>query len=110
MINKAIIVGNLGKDPEMTTLESGVSVTKFSVATTEKWTDKSGEKHEETEWHYVVLWRGLAEVAEKYLHKGDKVYIEGKIHYRQWEADGVTKYATEIVGNNMQMLGGKNEN
>ncbi len=107
-VNKVILVGNLGKDPEVRHLESGVAVASFSMATSESYNDKtSGERKTITEWHNVVLWRGLAEVAEKYLHKGDQVYIEGKLRTRQWEKDGVTRYSTEIVGDNMTMLGGK---
>lgn len=107
-VNKAILVGNLGKDPEVKTLDNGTKVANFSVATSEKWTDKTtGEVNEETEWHNVVLWKGLAEIAEKYLKKGSKVYLEGKIKTRTWEADGATKYAQEIIVNNLVMLGGK---
>ena len=107
-VNKVILVGNLGKDPEVRHLESGVPVASFSVATSESYNDKtSGERKTVTEWHNVVLWRGLAEVAEKYLHKGDQVYIEGKLRTRQWEKDGVTRYSTEIIGDNMTMLGGR---
>jgi single-strand DNA-binding protein len=107
-VNKVILVGNLGKDPEVRHLESGVPVASFSIATSESYNDKnSGEKKTVTEWHNVVLWRGLATVAEKYLHKGDQVYIEGKLRTRQWEKDGVTRYSTEIVGENMNMLGGR---
>lgn len=109
-INKAIIVGRLGKDPETKHLESGASVSSFSIATSEKWVDKNtGEQKEQTEWHNVVLWRGLAEVAEKYLHKGDMIYIEGKLRTRSWEKDGVTRYTTEIVGDNMTMLSSKSQ-
>lgn len=107
-VNKVILVGNLGKDPEVRHLESGVPVASFSVATSESYNDKnSGEKKTVTEWHNIVLWRGLAEVAEKYLHKGDQVYIEGKLRTRQWEKDGVTRYSTEVIGENMTMLGGR---
>ncbi len=107
-VNKVILVGNLGKDTEVRHLESGVPVASFSLATSESYNDKtSGERKTVTEWHNVVLWRGLAEVAEKYLHKGDQVYIEGKLRTRQWEKDGVTRYSTEIVGDNLTMLGGK---
>lgn len=107
-VNKVILVGNLGKDPEVRHLESGVPVASFSLATSESYNDKtSGERKTVTEWHNVVLWRGLAEVAEKYLHKGDQVYIEGKLRTRQWEKDGVTRYSTEIVGDNLTMLGGR---
>ncbi len=108
-INKVILVGNLGKDPEVRHLESGAAVANFSLATSESYKDKtSGERKTITEWHNIVLWRGLAEVAEKYLNKGDQVYIEGKIRTRQWEdKDGNTRYTTEVVGDNMVMLGGR---
>ncbi|NND77394.1 MAG: single-stranded DNA-binding protein [Flavobacteriales bacterium] len=106
-INKVILVGNLGKDPEIRNLESGVTLARFPLATSESYTDKqTNEKKTITEWHNVVLWRGLASVAEKYLSKGKQVYIEGKIKTRQWtDADGNTRYTTEIVGENMQLLG-----
>ncbi|WP_255702577.1 single-stranded DNA-binding protein [Fulvivirga ulvae] len=104
-VNKVIIVGRLGKDPEVRHLESGASVANFPVATSEVYKDRNtGERREQTEWHNVVLWRGLAEIAEKYLNKGDMVYIEGKLRTRSWEKDGVTRYTTEIVGDNMTML------
>ena len=107
-VNKVIIVGRLGKDPEVRHLESGASVANFPVATSEVYKDRNtGERREQTEWHNVVLWRGLADVAEKYLHKGDMVYIEGKLRTRSWEKDGVTRYTTEIVGDNMNMLSPK---
>ncbi len=107
-VNKAILIGRLGKDPEIRHLESGVAVANFSIATSETYKDKqTGEKKEQTEWHNVVLWRGLAEVAEKYLKKGEQVYIEGKLRTRSWEKDGVTRYTTEVVGDNMTMLGSK---
>ncbi len=110
-VNKVIIVGRLGKDPEVRHLESGASVANFSVATSETYKDRNtGEKREQTEWHNVVLWRGLADIAEKYLHKGDMVYIEGKLRTRSWEKDGVTRYTTEIVGDNMNMLSPKGSN
>jgi single-strand DNA-binding protein len=108
-VNKVILVGNLGKDPEVRHLEGGAAVANFSLATSESYKDKtSGERKTITEWHNIVLWRGLAEVAEKYLKKGDSVYIEGKIRSRQWEdKEGKTRYTTEIVGDNMVMLGGR---
>lgn len=107
-VNKVILVGNLGKDPEVRHLESGVPVASFSLATSETYKDRnSGERKTVTEWHNVVLWRGLAEVAEKYLHKGDQVYIEGKLRTRQWESDNGTRYTTEVIGDNMTMLGGR---
>jgi len=106
-INKVILIGNLGKDPEVRHLESGVAVCNFSIATGETYKDKnSGEKVTHTEWHNVVLWRGLAEVAEKYLKKGAKIYIEGKLRTRSWQdQEGNTRYTTEILGDNMTMLG-----
>ncbi len=109
-VNKVIIVGRLGKDPEVRHLESGAAVANFSVATSETYKDKSGNKQEQTEWHNVVLWRGLAEIAEKYLAKGNLVYIEGKLKTRNWQdKEGNTRYTTEIVGDNMTMLGSKND-
>jgi len=106
-VNKVILVGRLGKDPEVRNLDNGNMVANFTVATSESFKDKSGEKKEVTEWHNVVLWRGLAEIAQKYLHKGDQVYLEGKNQTRSWEKDGVTRYVTEVVVNNLTMLGGK---
>jgi len=109
-INKVILIGNLGKDPEVRSLESGVKVTRFPLATTESYRDKSGNRTDHTEWHNIVLWRGLAEVAEKYLQKGNQIYLEGKIQTRQWEdREGNKRYTTEIVGDNMTMLGGRRE-
>ncbi|MEQ8907137.1 single-stranded DNA-binding protein [Ekhidna sp.] len=106
-VNKVILVGRLGKDPEVRHLENGATVANFSMATSETYKDRqTGEKREQTEWHNVVLWRGLAEVAEKYVKKGDMIYIEGKLRTRSWEKDGVTRYTTEVVGDNMTMLGG----
>ncbi len=108
-VNKVILVGNLGKDPEVRHLENGTPVCSFSLATSETYKDRNtGERKTNTEWHNIVLWRGLAEVAEKYLHKGDQVYIEGKLVTRSWEKDNVTRYTTEIVGSNMTMLGNRN--
>lgn len=104
-VNKVILVGRLGKDPEVRNLENGATVANFSIATTEAYKDKTtGERKEITEWHNIVLWRGIAEVAQKYLHKGDMVYIEGKLRTRSWEKDGVTRYTTEVVGDQMTML------
>lgn len=105
MVNKVILIGNIGNDPEVRTVNDS-KVANFSLATTERWKSKNGERKEKTSWHRVTMWRGLAEVAEKYLKKGDKVYIEGKLDYREYEQDGVTKYATDIIADNMQMLGG----
>ena len=107
-VNKVILVGRLGKDPEVRNLESGVAVANFTMATSESYKDKTtGDRKEVTEWHNIVLWRGLADIASKYLHKGDMVYIEGKLRTRSWEKDGVTRYTTEIVGDNMTMLSTK---
>lgn len=106
-VNKVILLGNLGKDPEVRYLESGAAVCSFSMATSETYTDRSsGEKITQTEWHQVVLWRKLAETAEKYLKKGSSVYIEGKLRSRSWEdQNGQKRYTTEVVGDQMQMLG-----
>ena len=107
-VNKVILVGNLGKYPEVRNLENGATVANFTMATSETYKDKTtGEKKVITEWHNVVLWRGLADIAAKYLHKGDQVYIEGKLRTRSWEKEGVTRYTTEIVGDNMTLLGSK---
>ncbi|MDE0472615.1 MAG: single-stranded DNA-binding protein [Ekhidna sp.] len=107
-INKVILVGRLGRDPEVRHLESGATVANFSMATSETYKDRqTGEKREQTEWHNVVLWRGLAEVAEKYVKKGDMIYVEGKLRTRSWEKDGVTRYTIEVVGDNMTMLSGR---
>ncbi len=104
-----ILVGRLGKDPEVRHLENGATVANFSIATSETYKDRqTGERREQTEWHNVVLWRGLAEVAEKYVKKGDMIYVEGKLRTRSWEKDGITRYTTEVVGDNMTMLGGGN--
>ena len=107
-VNKVILVGNLGKDPEVRYLDSGVAVANFSLATTENYKNKQGEKVSQTEWHNIVLWRGLAEVAEKWLKKGSSVYIEGKIRTKKWEdKEGNTRYNTEILADNMTMLGNR---
>jgi single-strand DNA-binding protein len=111
MINKIILVGRVGKEVETTHLDSGLTVAKFSMATNEVFKDKEGNKKENTEWHQVVLWRKLAEVAEQYVKKGDLLYIEGKVKTRSWEdKDGKKHYSTEVIGDSMQMLGGKKEN
>lgn len=106
MINKAILVGNLGRDPEMRYTQSGQPVANFSVATSERWTDRnSNERREQTEWHNVVCFSRLAEICGEYLHKGSKVYIEGRLQTRSWEGqDGQTRYRTEIVAREMKML------
>lgn len=106
-VNKVILVGNLGRDPEVRHLENGAAVANFSLATSESYKDRnSGELVTNTDWHNIVLWRGLAEIAEKYLKKGDKVYVEGKLRNRSYQdQEGVTKYITEIVGDNLVMMG-----
>lgn len=104
-INKVILIGNIGKDPEVRYLEGGIAVANFPVATTENFRDKLGNKQEQTEWHQIVLWRKLAEVAEKYIRKGQQVYIEGKIRSRSWEdKDGNKRYTTEIFGDVLTIL------
>ncbi|MFP5040722.1 single-stranded DNA-binding protein [Parasediminibacterium sp. JCM 36343] len=109
-INKVMLIGNLGKDPDMQYLEGNIGVAKFPLATTESYKDKTGKLIAQTEWHTVVLWRGLAELASKYLHKGSLVYIEGKLRTRSWQdKDGNRKFATEIVGDNLVMLDKKGE-
>jgi single-strand DNA-binding protein len=109
-INKVILVGNLGKDPEVRHLESGAAVANFPIATSETYTDKNGQKITQTEWHNVVLWRRNAEIAEKYLSKGRQVYIEGKLRTRNWQdREGNTRYTTEVVGDLLQLLGSRPE-
>ncbi|NVK65467.1 MAG: single-stranded DNA-binding protein [Flavobacteriales bacterium] len=105
-VNKVILIGNLGKDPEVRHLENGAVVANFPIATSETYTDRNtGERRENTDWHDIVLWRGLAEVAEKYLRKGQKVYIEGKLKKRSWQdKEGNTRYTTEVVADEMTML------
>lgn len=106
-VNKVILLGNLGKDPEVRHLENGRAVANFSLATSETYKNKQGEKVTNTEWHNIVLWTPLAEIAEKYLNKGNQVYIEGKLTSRSYEdKEGVTRYITEVVGREMTLLGG----
>lgn len=107
-VNKVILVGRLGKDPEVRNLENGAVVANFTLATSESYKDKTtGDKKEVTEWHNIVLWRVLAEISQKYLHKGDMVYVEGKLRTRSWEKEGVTRYTTEVIADNMTMLSTK---
>jgi single-strand DNA-binding protein len=107
-INKVILIGNLGRDPETRYTPSGGAITNVTVATSESWKDKqSGQQQERTEWHKVVFFNKLAEIAGEYLKKGSKVYIEGSLRTRQWEKDGQKHYTTEIVANEMQMLDGR---
>lgn len=104
-VNRVMLIGNLGKDPDMQFLEGNIAVAKFSLATTETYKDRSGRLISQTEWHTIVLWRGLAELAQKYLHRGSQVYIEGKLKTRSWEdKEGNKKFATEIVADNLIML------
>lgn len=108
MVNKVILIGNVGADPDIRYLDGGVAVARFSLATTESYKNKNGERIDQTEWHNIVLWRGLAEVAEKYVKKGMRLYVEGRIRTRSWDdQNGVKRYTTEIQGDNMQMLSGK---
>ena len=106
-LNKVMLIGNLGKDPEVRAIPSGAKVANFSIATTESYTDKNtNQKVEKTEWHNIVMWRGLAEVAEKYLKKGSQVYIEGRLQTRSWDdQNGQKRYTTEVVADQMVMLG-----
>jgi single-strand DNA-binding protein len=105
-VNKVILIGNLGKDPEVRHLENGAVVANFSIATSESYTDRNtGQKVENTDWHNIVVWRGLAEVVEKYVRKGHKVYVEGKLKTRSWQdKEGNTRYTTEVVADEMTML------
>ena len=107
-VNKVIIIGNLGRDPETRYMPDGGAITNISVATTDKWKDKSGEMQEKTEWHRVAFFGKLAEIAGEYLKKGSQVYVEGRLQTRKWQdKDGQDKYTTEIVANQMQMLGSR---
>lgn len=110
-VNKAILVGFVGNDPEVRYLDSGTPVANFRLATSENYTNRSGEKVSQTEWHNIVLWRNLAEIAEKYVKKGTQVYIEGRIRTRAWDdRDGNKRYTTEIVADTMQLLGKRGDN
>lgn len=107
-VNKVILVGNLGRDPEVRYMPNGEAVCNFSLATTDSWKDKSGAKQEKTEWHNVVIYRKLAEIAGEYLKKGRPVYIEGRLQTRKWQTkEGQDRYTTEIIADQMQMLGGR---
>jgi single-strand DNA-binding protein len=110
-VNKAILIGHLGADPEVRNTQSGLTVTNFRIATSERWKDKtSGEMVDKTEWHRIVAWGKLGELAGQYLAKGRQVYIEGRIQTRKWEdKDGQDRYTTEIVANSITFLGGKKE-
>ena len=107
-VNKVILVGNLGRDPETRYMPDGAAITNISIATTATWKDKSGEKQEQTEWHRVAFFGKLAEIAGEYLKKGSQVYVEGKLRTRKWQdKDGVEKYTTEVLADSMQMLGSR---
>ncbi|MEY4875230.1 MAG: single-strand binding protein [Bacteroidota bacterium] len=106
-VNKVILIGHLGKDPEVQTFEGGRMLAKFSLATTESYKDKTGNKVDKTEWHNITMWGVQADIAQKYLRKGTPIYLEGKISTREYEKDGVKKYFTEIVAETFNMLGGK---
>ncbi|MDE2998802.1 MAG: single-stranded DNA-binding protein [Gemmatimonadota bacterium] len=104
-VNKVILIGNVGADPELRYTAGGTAVTNFNIATNESWTDSSGERQERTEWHRIVVWGRLAEICNQYLRKGSKVFIEGRLQTRSWETqDGQKRYTTEVVARDMQML------
>lgn len=111
MINKVILVGNVGGDPEVRTTESGVKVARIRLATSERYTDKqSGERKELTEWHTITLWRGLADIVDRYVHKGSQLYIEGRLRTREWtDTNNIKRYTTEILADNMQLLGSRGD-
>lgn len=109
-VNRVMLIGNLGKDPDVQYLEGNIAVAKFPLATTETYKDRAGKLISQTEWHTVVLWRGLAELAQKYLHKGSLIYVEGRLRTRSWDdREGNKKFATEIVGDNLIMLDKRND-
>ena len=109
-VNKVILIGNVGADPELRYTPSGTAVTNFNMATNESWTDNSGDRQEKTEWHRIVVWGRLAEICNQYLRKGSKVYIEGRLQTRSWEGqDGQKRYTTEVVARDMQMLDSRDD-
>ena len=108
-LNKVMLIGNVGKEPEFKSTPNGTAIVTLPLATTEKWTDKQGQKQEKTEWHRITLYNRLAELAGQYVGKGSKLYIEGKIVTNSWEKDGEKRYSTEIVANSMQFLSSKPE-
>ena len=109
-VNKVILIGNLGKDPDTRYMQDGTQVCNISLAMSEKWVDKSGSKNEKTEWINVVFYKKLAEIVNEYLKKGSKVYVEGKLETRKWvDKNGVERYTTQIIANEMRMLGGKKD-
>ena len=105
MINKVILLGNVGAEPEVRALEGGKKVARIRVATTERYSDQQGNKQEITEWHSVTLWQGLADVVDRYVHKGSQIYIEGKIRTREYDKNGEKRYATEIIAEEMKLCG-----
>ena len=110
MINKVILVGRVGKDPELRHLDNNAAVARFTLATNETYKNKSGEKVTNTEWHNIIVWRSLAEIAGRYIKKGTMLYVEGKIRTRSWDdKDGIKRYTTEIEADNFQMLSSKND-
>jgi single-strand DNA-binding protein len=109
-LNKAMLIGNVGQDPEIRTIPNGARVAQFSVATSRRWNDRSGQQQEKTEWHRIVAWEKLVEIIERYVKKGDRIYVEGEIEYRQYQdKDGVTKYTTEIRAREVVLLGSKSD-
>src|SRR5215210_6533376 len=109
-LNKAMLIGNVGQDPEIRTIPSGARVAQFSVATSRRWNDKNGQQQEKTEWHRIVAWEKLVEVIERFVKKGDRIYVEGEIEYRQYQdKDGVTKYTTEIRARDVVLLGSRGD-
>ncbi|MCG8685146.1 MAG: single-stranded DNA-binding protein [Desulfobacterales bacterium] len=110
-LNKVMLIGNLGRDPEIRYSQQGLAVVNFSIATSEQWTDKNtGERQEKTEWHRIVVFGKQAETCERYLSKGSRIYIEGRLQTRSWEKDGQTHYTTEVVASNFMFLGGRGDN
>src|ERR1700751_6135068 len=110
-VNRGMLIGNLGKEPDVQYLEGNIAVAKFPLATTETYKDRAGKLISQTEWRTVVLWRGLAELAQKYLHKGSLIYVEGRLRTRSWEdKEGNKKFATEIIADNLIMLDKRSEN
>lgn len=109
MVNKVILVGSLGADPELRTLDNGTSLATFSLATSKSWKDKDGNKQSKTEWHNCIAWRKPAEIINQYAYKGSKLYVEGELSTEKYEKDGVARYSTKIVVNTFQFLGGGNQ-
>lgn len=108
-VNRAVIIGNIGKDAEVRYTPAGIAVSNFSIATTENWTSKDGEKHEQTEWHKVTVWGKSAEKLQPYLTRGKQIYVEGRLQTRQWEKDGQKHYTTEVKADRIVLLGGRGE-